>query len=318
MGSRFKRLKLVARPEARLSKKSLAALERQLDALAAYCGTYRRSADRVALVCVSALTAQELDHDGVRSFLCYLMGGPVWPEVRENLNAARWGAQYLLQRLADRQLLSHELLALVLSYMAPTEAEQLPVEPSDPRPALTAFLRQYEGDGQTGSPPLPADSGADRVVVGVTTVGGPRVLSGSGFGSGFGSGSGSGWGSWRGFGSGSGSGFWRWFQFTLWHGFGSGLGSGFGWGWGWGWGRGSGFGSRFGSGFGSWRQLWSGFGSRRGSGFGSWDALDFLDDFDEGGVQDSGGYGLHLIDAVPMTGKAWVQRLLQGLKPPKR
>lgn len=186
------RLNMIPRSEARLSEETLTALEKPLKDLATYCGRRRQQADRVALVCISALTARHIDHDGVQSFLCYLLGKPVWTELRENLPGARYGAQFLLQEMADRGLLSPELAAEALAYLEPADTGD--------RAALAAFLRRYSGGPAKKRPrtlPLPPAAPASRVVVGAPFTGGFGAdgRSGSGFSGGFGSGFGSHFGS---------------------------------------------------------------------------------------------------------------------------
>ncbi len=194
------RLNMIPRSGTRLSEESLAALEKPLKDLAAYCVRRRQQADRVSLVCISALAARHIDHDGVQSFLCYLLGRPVWAELRENLPAARYGAQFLLQEMAGRGLLSPELAAEALAYLEPADTAD--------RAALAAFLRRYSGGPARKRPrtlPLPPTAPGSRVVVGAPFTGdfGAGGRSGSGFGSGGRSGLGSGFGSGGRSGSGS-------------------------------------------------------------------------------------------------------------------
>ncbi len=182
------RLNMIPRSETRLSEETLAALEKPLKDLAAYCARRRQQADRVSLVCISALAARHIDHDGVQSFLCYLLGRPVWAELRENLPGARYGAQFLLQEMADRGLLSPELAAEALAYLEPADTGD--------RAALAAFLSRYSGGPAKKRPrtlPLPPTTSGNRVVVGAPFTGdfGTGGRSGSGFSSGFGSAAGS-------------------------------------------------------------------------------------------------------------------------------
>lgn len=200
------RLNMIPRSETRLSEEALAALEKPLKDLAAYCARYRQQTDRVALVCISALAARHIDHDGVQSFLCYLLGRPVWAELRENLPGARYGAQFLLQEMADRGLLNPGLAAEALACLEPADTGD--------RAALAAFLRRYGGGPAKKRPralPLPPTAPGSRVVVGAPFTGGFGAdgRSGSGFASGFGSYFGSGGRSGLGsrFGSGGRSGF---------------------------------------------------------------------------------------------------------------
>lgn len=214
------RLNMIPRSETRLSEETLAALEKPLKDLAAYCARRRQQADRVSLVCISALAARHIDHDGVQSFLCYLLGRPVWAELRENLPGARYGAQFLLQEMADRGLLSPELAAEAMAFLEPAETGD--------RAVLVAFLSRYGGGPARKRPrtlPLPPAAPGSRVVVGASFTGGFGAdgRSGSGFGSHFGSGARSGLGSH--FGSGGRSGFGSRFGSGRRSGFGSAAGS---------------------------------------------------------------------------------------------
>jgi len=213
------RLEIIDRSGTGLTRKELAALEGQVEALAALCGREGEDVDCLGLVCVCALAAETLESEAVQDISCYLLGGPAWRAVQGNLAAARFCAQLLLCRLAERALLSPALVEAVL--------KRLEGAGDKVRAGLAAFLRQYAKDAPTPPEapahlfcPAPAwrSSGGGRAAVGLAAGGccGGRFSSGlsSGLRSGFGSGLGSGFGS--GFRSGMGSGL------------GSGLGSGFG------------------------------------------------------------------------------------------
>lgn len=204
------RLEIIDRSDTGLTRKELAALEGQLEALAALPRQEGGDADCLGLVCVCALAAETLENEAVQDLSCYLLGGPAWRAVQGNLAAARFSAQLLLDRLAERALLSPALVAAVL--------ERLEGAGDGVRAGLAAFLRRYAQDvpapPQNPAPlfrPAPAwrSSGGSRAAAGLAAGGccGGHFSGGlgSGFGSGFASGFGSGLGS--GFGSGLGSGF---------------------------------------------------------------------------------------------------------------
>lgn len=219
-------IEIIHRTDVELPREKLTALEGQLAALTSLLGQGRREEDCLALVCVCALAARTLENEAVQDLAGYLLGGPAWRCVREDLGAARYSAQVLLRALAENGRLSRGLAEEMLSRLAEGQDET--------RAALAGFLREYLAQtpalrkaARLPSAPVWRRSGAGRVMAGMAGGGGAWYGISSGLGSGFGSG----------FGSGLGSGFGS--------GWGSGLGSGFGSGWG------SGLGSGFGSGWGS-------------------------------------------------------------------
>jgi len=200
------RLEIVTRSQLHLSEQTLAALEGQLEALAALCGREKRSADRLALACAAALTARTPESEGARSLSDYLLGSRAWAEAQEDWPAVQYAAQRLLEKLCAGAKVSPVLLAALVRRLDPSAG---PV-----RAALAAYFQAYcEEQGYRGVRPCPAAPAGKgtALVVGLSAGGTGGRLSRSGFGSGRRSGvsgarSGL-WGSGKGRGSGFGSGF---------------------------------------------------------------------------------------------------------------
>lgn len=100
-----------------LPPKALEALERQVKALAAWCGKDRKSANRLVFACVSAWNAESIDHPAVQSLLCCLLGGRAWAAIHEDLSAVQYAARLFLREMLERGLMGLDLLTAALNHL---------------------------------------------------------------------------------------------------------------------------------------------------------------------------------------------------------